>query len=589
DTDMRLNYMKANYLRASQLISAGSFRAAVPYLKAAAYYSDKRETFNQLSRYWLAESYYRSGDTDQALSLFRDLYNINALYGEPESYLLPYNMAWCHFRKSDYKSAEKWFTEYLGGRSVVWRKEALTRRGDCLFMQKMYKEAGDAYSQVLEDYFDVNDIYPYYQAGMAKGLCGDDAGKCRLLENVLKASPKSSFYPDAVFELGKVYVRLGNNDKAEETFAGLTRTGKDSTFVARALIELGMIARNGSRPQEAIAYYKRVVEQMPLSGYAEDALVALESVYQSMNDPDSYLAYIERIGKGSMKTEDEKEMMIFNAAEQIFLSEDYGKAVVSLESFMKRYPSSPLLPKAQFYMAESFKDLDQPEKACDWYEKVMKTGQGSYLELSVLNFSNLSYKLQRFEDAFSGYSMLLETAVLENNRHIARLGMMRSAYGGRDYAKAADCASGVLEDAKTTGDTKTEAMFILAKSYLATSRRDGAFEILRTLAKDPSTPQGAEAAYMLAQDSYDRGDFTGAENLVYDFSDSGTGQTYWLARAFIVLGDSFVERDNYEQAKATYESILNGYNPETPDDIADTVTSRLEKLAELQDHAMMQM
>ena len=41
DDDMRNNYMKANYLRAHQLISAGSYRLAVQCLKVAAYYSDK--------------------------------------------------------------------------------------------------------------------------------------------------------------------------------------------------------------------------------------------------------------------------------------------------------------------------------------------------------------------------------------------------------------------------------------------------------------------------------------------------------------------------------------------------------------------
>ena len=147
----------------------------------------------------------------------------------------------------------------------------------------------------------------------------------------------------------------------------------------------------------------------------------------------------------------------------------------------------------------------------------------------------------------------------------------------------------MLSDQRTTGDLKTEAQFILAKSCLATSQRDRAFEILRALAKDPSTPQGAEAAYMLIVDSYDRGDFSGAENLVYDFADSGSGQTYWLAKAFIVLGDTFVERDNLEQARATYESILSGYKAEGDDDVASTVKDRLEKLESLEEQASMQM
>ena len=65
DDGMVLNYMKANYLRANQLVSSGSYRLAIPCLKASAYYSDKSSRFNQLSRFWLAESYYRNDQYDE--------------------------------------------------------------------------------------------------------------------------------------------------------------------------------------------------------------------------------------------------------------------------------------------------------------------------------------------------------------------------------------------------------------------------------------------------------------------------------------------------------------------------------------------
>ena len=75
------------------------------------------------------------------------------------------------------------------------------------------------------------------------------------------------------------------------------------------------------------------------------------------NEPDEYLAYIERIGKGTLKTEDEKEEMIFNSAEQIFLSDNYERALVSLKSYIDRYPDGRHTYKADFYMAESYKNL----------------------------------------------------------------------------------------------------------------------------------------------------------------------------------------------------------------------------------------
>ena len=68
---------------------------------------------------------------------------------------------------------------------------------------------------------------------------------------------------------------------------------------------------------------------------------------------------------------------------------------------------------------------------------------------------------------------------------------------------------------------------------------------------------------------------------MYAFEDAGSPQTYWLAKSFIVLGDSFVDRGELKQAKATFESVRDGYSPSGNDDVMDSVRMRLEKLQEL--------
>ena len=137
-------------------------------------------------------------------------------------------------------------------------------------------------------------------------------------------------------------------------------------------------------------------------------------------------------------------------------------------------------------------------------------------------------------------------------------------------------------DKGSSKDDIRRAQYVEAKSYLATSRRTKAFEILAKLSSATKTPEGAEAAYMIIQDKYDQGKFQDVENLVYKFSDSGTDQTYWLAKAFIALGDAFAERGDLKQAKATFESIRDGYTPSgKTDDVLDNVSMRLEKLEEM--------
>ena len=428
----------------------------------------------------------------------------------------------------------------------------------------------------------MNDIYPYYQAAIAYGLDKKPMKKIEKLSSVLEASPEAKFYPEALFELGRTYAVREDEENAFKCFNKLAQEVKDSNYVAQAYIEMGSLARNKSQLNEALGYYKTVVEEMPHSGYAESALLAIESIYQTKDKPEEYLAYIENIGKGASKSADEKEMLYFNAAEQQYLSGNYQKALVSLQKYLDAYPAGKNVYKADFYMADSYRSLGQMEKACDSYKKVMADGQGSFVELSMLNFAKISYDLENWADAFNGYESLYKSAVIESNKSLAITGMMRSAFKGHEWNEAVKNADRVLFDSSTDAALRQEAEYVKAKSYLASSRRDEAFAILEKLSSDVSGAYGAEAAYLLIQDCYDRGEFEKVEEKVYAFSDAGSGQTYWLAKSFIILGDSFVESGELKQAKATFESVRDGYEPaQGGDDVQDNVQMRLKKLDEL--------
>ena len=74
-------------------------------------------------------------------------------------------------------------------------------------------------------------------------------------------------------------------------------------------------------------------------------------------------------------------------------------------------------------------------------------------------------------------------------------------------------------------------------------------------------------------------EFQDVEDKVYAFSDSASGQTYWLAKSFVVLGDSFADRGEFKQAKATFESIKEGYaGSSEDDDVLEAVNMRLSKI-----------
>ena len=280
------------------------------------------------------------------------------------------------------------------------------------------------------------------------------------------------------------------------------------------------------------------------------------------------------------KSAAEKEMIYFNTAEQVYLAGNYSQAIVSLRKYLDDYPAGAKAADATFYLADSYKSLGDKERACEYYKQVINLlREGSFAEMAALNYAGISFELERFDDAYEGYERLSEVAVMDVNKEAARNGKMRAAYKGRRYEAAIVAAKAVRSAASSSAELVREADYIEAKSCLATSRREEAFVIFGDLARNASTPEGAEASYLIIQNLFDSGNFDSVEAKVYDFASRAGSQSYWLAKAYIVLGDAFAEKGNVNQAKVTWQSIRDGYTPaEGEDDILDNVKSRLERL-----------
>jgi len=586
DDGMRLNYAKANYLRAAQLVANGSYRDAVPFLKASAYYIPKYDKFNQLSRYWLAESLYKTGSWEEAGKTYTDLFNGSALQNMAEGALLPYNVAYCHLNMKEWESAAKWFENYIGGGRKPYLEDAVLRRADCDFAARNYKGAVDSYQRAIEMTDLSKSVYPLYRQALSYGLDSDRKRKLSVLKTVgEKSSPAAAYYYDALYELGRTYMEMKNNKDALSTFRSMYQSSDEVPVKARALIGLGMVNRNAGNYTKALEYYKETVSLAPGTEFSENAMVAIESIYQKLHQPEKYIEYLEQNSLGAMKSDKERERMFFTAAEQLYLSGDYVQALPSLRNYLEKYPQSEGSADAVFYMAECYKACEEKEKACECYAMAMglKLSSPSFVELSKLNYASLSYGLERFKDAYDGYVSLLSTANLESNRSVARLGMMRSSYRAKDFQAAMKAAADVKGTGSLSGELRRETDYVMAKSLLASSQRDKALEIFKQLSKEPSTPEGAEARYILVQDAFDKGQFDSVEGMVYDFSANAGDQSYWLARTYIVLGDTFLEKGKDAQARATFESIRDGYEAYdgSSDDIADNIRIRLERMEKL--------
>ena len=323
-----------------------------------------------------------------------------------------------------------------------------------------------------------------------------------------------------------------------------------------------------------------MLRRFPDSPDITNALAGIENIYLSRNDSRGFFKYMESLGIDSGKTPGEKELMIFASAEQLYLDHSHAEAVTALNNFIKEYPKSEKIPAAHFYLGECLSQLGKMQMAADAYLVVMKKPSGSFTELATRNYASIQYDLEQYANAVDAYMSLNDIAVLENNRLEAIKGLMWSFFKNKQFRNAIVQSGKVLDHSAFGKDVHNDAVYISAMSHLNLGEREKALPLLEVLSRESHTGYGAEAYYLLCKDAFDSGEFEKAETMVYNFADTNTPQEYWIARSFILLGDIFAERGEWVQAKATYESVQNGYNPSEPDDIAQLTSLRIQKCEE---------
>lgn len=571
------NLQKASFLRALQLIESGSYRAAVPMLELSVASGRRNESLSNLARYWDAECLFRDGKYVEAINVNKSLLSNAAFRRSAEYPMALFNQGYCYFKNGNYVAAQKSFEDYLSCSDAVYEKDASIRLADSYFMQSLYKQAASAYSSVCDRYPGSDDIYPALQAAVSYGLSGDNARKLAILKNAVDNHRNTPLYSRALYELGSAYFQDDLYVEASECFLTLQGKNEGNPYFAKSLLALAMINSNSLKYSKAIEYYKRVVKEAPDSQEAQDALAGMENIYNVLNRPAEYLTYLDENGLHAVKSDEEREAMLFASAEQLFRSGDYSSAMVPLQTFIATYPGGDNAYKARYYMAETLRLTGRKEAACDMYDKVINAG-GIYTAPARAQYAQLSYELERYDRAARTFADIAASSTMDDVRCSAFSGLMRSRYALRDYVAAAAAADSVLAYSYSASDVLREAKYYKAKSLVPQGLRDKALAIYGELVSDRNDAFGAEASYELVLDAYNSARFDEAEQLVYAFSESGSQQMYWLARSFIVLGDVFAAKGDREQAEATFRSVAEGYPADAEDGVVPTAQKRLASL-----------
>lgn len=511
-----------------------------------------------LTQFWKGEIAYRNNRLDDAMQFYHAfLKSGNPGSGEATTREANYNLGYCYFRKENFNVALGFFQKVVTKVSLSSPQidqDAYVRQADCYFMQRNYKQALSMYQQVL-DYSWRNADYALYQKAIINGITSSKA-KVDLLNTMQRQFPASNLVADANMEIAKTYMADEKFREAIPYLNNVLNTPAYNPFKQYALLLLGTAWYNLDKSEEALAQFKKLLQQYPNSDEANGALDNIRSIYVEMGKPEGYEEFIRSTGKNISTSE--ADSLAYAAVELKLSNNDCAGAVPLINQYLTRFPSGERSLEANYFRSECYNQKKDWKNALPGYEYVARQGNSRYAERAALIAARTYYfELQDFAKAQPFYEQLRLYATTDENRLEALRGNLRCLYRLKDFKQAADVARELLAGKTIANDDKALANLVTGRNYQINNQFDLAIQSYRGVIAVNKGEWAAEARYEIAKCQFDLNSFSIAEKAAFEVISKSGSYDFWVTKAYLLLGDIYFRQKDFFNAKATFRSVAD--------------------------------
>lgn len=507
------------------------------------------------ANFWKSEIAYRMQRYDDAIR-FGNLFLQSgvAAQGEATPAAARYNVAYSWLHKENYQNALSNFeaiTKTVSAASSPMMQDAYVRSADNYYMLKDFTRANSMYDQVINTALPQAD-YATYQKAMIAGV-KNSAEKIRLLGSISRNYPSSNLIPDVNMEIALTYI---SDEKFREAVPFLNNIiqSKDNGLKPKAYLKLGLAYYNSDNNKEALNNYESLINKYPQSAEADEAMAIIKDIYVEEGRPNDYVVLMQKNGKAISVSE--ADSLNYSAAILKYNNNDCAAAISSFGNYLSQYPNGSYAVEANYLRSTCYQKNKDWANALKGYEFVTGKGLNKYYERASLEAARINYfELKDYTNAKKYFEMLRANAVSQDNLLEALKGLVRSHYLLKDYTEANSAAKELLTKKGISTDDKAIANLVLGKSQEIAGDCNAAISSFKSAAAINKSSWGAEARYGIANCYFTLNNLATAEKSAMAVIKETGSYDEWVTKAYILLGDIFMQQKDFFNAKATYESV----------------------------------
>lgn len=577
--DAKKIYAKVLYGRAMELIADQDLNGAEVLLNKVL----PLQSFSNIipgAYFWKGEIAFRLGRFDDAIK-FMNSYITSPTYSSAEVSMLnaKYTLGYAYIRKENYTSALSHFegiSKSISPGAPEILRDAYIRSADCFFMKKDFSKARAIYSNIINYGWTTSD-YASYQLALIAGV-NDPSEKVRILQGFEKKYPASDLIIEVNMEIASAYLAGEKYREATPYLLNLINSPDASPSVkAKSYLKLGIAYYNLDNNQEALKYYQLLISKYPNAAEIDEALESARSIFVEESRTNDYVQLAASAGRNIAYGE--QDSLAFSSIENKYLNDDFNGTLAAIDLYQKQFPEGQYLLDAMYYKGQIFSKRKDFAGAVEQFSRIADQHPNRFSQNAALLAARISYfDLKNYENSEKYFLLLKSIAADPNQKLDAMQGLMRSQYQLSKWNEGSVNARELLLQSNITNDDKVIAEMILGKTDLLKQDYNAAMLHFKNILALNKASMAAEARYEIAFSYLQLNDLSNAEKSAFETINKSGSYDYWITKAYILLGDIFVLRKDFFNAKATYKSVMeNALDPALKSEAQDKLAKTLDE------------
>jgi TolA-binding protein len=478
----------------------------------------KEDSLAQNSMYLLGDAYLKTGQKANARSAF--LFCSSNSSNPTQKEISQYNYAKLSYELGYQDVALSELKDFLQNYPASsYNKEARELLVNVLANTNNYKDALSLIDSVKNPSENARRVYPRIYYGRAMELINDGllANADVYLDRAMKDADPSLLLPEIEFWKGEIAYRLNRIDDAIHYYFEYLKSGRVSGEVSpqNAKYNLGYCFLKKENYRQAQGFFEQVVRppQINSSSFEQDAYLRFADCFYMGRDFRTSLAMYNKVLDFSWPAADYASFQ-----KAMIAGVDKGTEKINLlNSVIRKFPSSSLIPDANMEIASTYLANEQFREALPYLKNIISSPGNDGLKPRAYLRAGISYyNLNNNKEALNQYNSLL-----------------------KNYPNSPEAAD-ALDNAKII--------------YVEEGRSSEYVNFAKNMGMDISPSQEDQLAYQEAEVQFNNGNFPMAAQKFEDYLVKFPDGKYSL-EANYYKSEIYFNQKNWNKAVTGYETV----------------------------------